>query len=339
MTTNPKVIAELSGNHNGSKDRALEIIKAVGESGVKYVKFQTYTPDTMTLNVENKFFQVSEDHKLWGGRKLYDLYKEAHTPWEWHEELFNFARKCGLVAFSTPFDESAVDFLEQLNCPIYKIASLEIVDLPLIAKVAETQKPLIISTGTATLEEIEVAVSTARNQGAKDLTLLVCTSAYPAAANEINLSRMNFLQRKFGVKVGFSDHTLGTTAGIAAATLGANMIEKHVTLSRSDGGVDSAFSMEVAELASFIANINDAAQMAGSDNVWRTESEHESIRLRPSLYFSEDVFPGDVVTNENVRSVRPSGGLLPVDINKILGKKIMKPAKLGDPTSWDYFDL
>lgn len=333
------IVAEISGNHNGSLDRAKKIIEGCAFAGANAVKIQTYTADTITLNVDHANFTISPSHPLWGGRTLYDLYSEAYTPWEWHKPIFEHCRKLGLIPFSTPFDETAVDFLESLNCPIYKIASLEIVDLPLISKVAETMKPLIISTGTATLDEIEQAVETARTHGTVDLTLLVCTSSYPANPIEANLSRMKLLKDKFGVKVGFSDHTIGSIAGVAAAALGASVIEKHVTLSRADGGVDSAFSMEVSELKNFVADINSAIETIGREDSWRTESEIESTRLRPSLYFAQNVAPGDVVTNTNVRSVRPSGGLPPVEIYKILGKKIKKSAKIGDPTSWDHFEL
>jgi N-acetylneuraminate synthase len=335
----PKFVAEISGNHNGSLERALELVNKIGEAGAKYLKIQTYTADTMTLDVDYPQFRITNSHKLWGGQKLYDLYKIAHTPWEWHREIFNHCRKLGITPFSTPFDESAVDFLESLDCPLYKIASLEIVDLPLIAMAAQTKKPLIISTGTATLEEIADAVEVSRENGTDDLTLLVCTSSYPAEPREANLARIAFLRERFNVKVGLSDHTLGSAVSIAAVALGACLIEKHVTLNRSDGGVDSAFSMEVKEIPQFIQDINDANLAIGVDYLWRTDSEAESIRLRPSLYFSQNVAVGDVVSKENVRSVRPSGGLPPVSISKILGKKIIKSAKIGEPTSWEYFDI
>lgn len=333
------LVAEISGNHNRDLNRALEIVRRSAESGIDAIKLQTYTPETITLDVDSPEFRITASHSLWGSRTLYDLYEEAHTPWEWHDEIFRLCRKLNVVPFSTPFDETAVDFLEELNCPIYKIASMEIVDLPLISKVAATRKPLIISTGTAVLDEVGLAVETARDFGAQDITLLVCTSSYPASPYDANLSRMKLLKEKFGVKVGFSDHTIGSIAGVAAAALGASVIEKHVTLSRNDGGVDSAFSMEVSELKNFVKDINTAVGSIGSQDSWRNESESEAIRLRPSLYFAENVTPGDVVTNSNVRSVRPSGGLPPVEIYKIIGKKITKPAKIGDPTSWDYFEL
>lgn len=336
---NPLIVAEISGNHNQDLNRALEIIRACADSGVRAVKIQTYTADTITLNVDSPQFQISSDHSLWGSKNLYELYKEAHTPWEWHKEIFDLCRQLNVMPFSTPFDETAVDFLEKLDCPIYKIASLEIVDLPLISKVANTKKPMIISTGTATIKEIDSAVSVARDSGAGDLTLLVCTSSYPANPAEANLKRMEFLSNKFKVKIGLSDHTLGSAVSIAAAVLGASVIEKHVTLSRSDGGVDSAFSMEVNEIPKFMQDIHDAVSAIGVEDYWRTESETESVRLRPSLYFSQNVSAGEFVTNENVRSVRPSGGLPPVEISKILGKKIVKNAKIGDPTSWDYFEI
>jgi N-acetylneuraminate synthase len=335
----PLLIAEISGNHNGSLERAHQIIDAFAMAGTTAVKIQTYTADTITLNVDSPNFKISSDHPLWGGRTLYELYSEAYTPWEWHESIFEHCREVGVIPFSSPFDETAVEFLETLGCQIYKIASLEIIDLPLIKLVANTGKPLIISTGTATLSEISDAVNAARSGGARDLTLLLCTSSYPADPGEANLNRMGLLKATFEVKVGLSDHTLGSAVALAATALGADAIEKHVTISRLDGGVDSAFSMEPDEFQKMASDIADVKRALGSADAWRTQSEAESIRLRPSLYFSEDVNPGDIVTEINVRSVRPSGGLLPIEIEKIIGKRITKPAKLGDPTSLDYFEI
>jgi N-acetylneuraminate synthase len=338
--TNPiKIVAEISGNHNGSLARAHSIIEACAGAGVSAIKIQTYTADTITLDVDSEAFRISDDHALWGARTLHSLYSEAYTPWEWHEPIFTHCRELGVIPFSTPFDETAVEFLEKLDCPIYKIASLEIVDIPLIRMASGTKKPLIISTGAASLDEISNAVDAARSAGAIDLTLLVCTSSYPANPNEANLLRMDSLRELFGVKVGLSDHTLGSAVSIAAAALGAEVIEKHVTLSRSDGGVDSAFSIEPQELEQLVSDVKDASDALGSATAWRTESEAESIRLRPSLYFAEDVKAGEVVTGVNVRSVRPSGGLPPVDIDNIMGKRVVKDAQLGDPTSWEMFEI
>jgi pseudaminic acid synthase len=334
----PLVIAEISGNHNGSLERALEIVKSSALSGVGAVKIQTYTAETITMNVDSQDFQISQEHELWGGRTLYNLYEEAHTPWEWHEPIFELARNLGVIPFSTPFDETAVEFLESLDCPIYKIASLEVVDLPLIEMVASTGKPLIISTGTATLEEVSDAISAAKLGGAKDITALVCTSSYPAKAKDAHLSRMKTIQDSFGVNVGLSDHTLGSAVAVAATALGASAIEKHVTLSRADGGVDSVFSMEPAELKQMILDINDASNAIGDANAWRTDAEQESVRLRPSLRFDGDLANGTVLDATNFRSVRPSGGLHPKEAKNILGKKVNKNVSHGQAISWDLLD-
>ena len=333
MGNAPFVIAEISGNHNGSLQRAIDIVKATASSGVDAVKIQTYTADTITMNVDSAEFQISQGHELWGGRSLYNLYEEAYTPWEWHKPIFDMARSLGVIPFSTPFDETAVDFLESIDCPIYKIASLEIVDLPLIEMVAATRKPLIISTGTATLDEVGDAISAARLGGAKDITALVCTSSYPAKAKDAHLSRMKTLQDVFGVKVGLSDHTLGSAVAVAATALGASVIEKHVTLSRADGGVDSAFSMEPDELKHMILDINDASWAIGRPDAWRTEVENESLRLRPSLRYDLNLEPGEIILETSFRSVRPAGGLAPKDANLVLGKRLIRSVRYGDPVS------
>jgi pseudaminic acid synthase len=329
------VIAEISGNHNGSLDTALDIVSAVAKSGARYVKLQTYTADTITLPADGELFRVSNDHPLWGSKRLYDLYEDAHTPWEWHEPIFTHARSLGLIPFSTPFDETAVDFLEGLNVELYKIASLEIVDLPLIEMVAGTGKPMIMSTGTATLTEISEAVDAARGGGCKSLTLLLCTSSYPAKAEDSNLSRLELLSRMFNVEVGFSDHTLGVFSSVAAVALGAKVIEKHVTLRRADGGVDSAFSLEPHELRQLVEGVNEAELAIGRPDQWSTKAETESLRHRPSLYVTKNVSAGEAITSENVRSVRPSGGLQPKFIGLVLGKSFTRDAKMGDPVSWD----
>lgn len=334
QSSTPFVIAEISGNHNGELSRALEIISAVAQTGAKAVKIQTYTADTITMNVDSDDFRISSDHELWGNRTLYSLYKEASTPWEWHSEIFHHARSEGLVPFSTPFDESAVDFLESLECQIYKIASLEIVDLPLIRTAASTGKPLIISTGTATLEEVVQATDAARGAGCTDITLLVCTSSYPAQPRDAHLSRMALLKDRLDVKVGLSDHTLGSTVAIAATALGASVIEKHVTLRRADGGVDAAFSAEPEELAHLVFECNLASEAIGNQDAWRLPAEAESVRLRPSLRFDRNLQAGHVVQMQDVRSVRPGGGLPPDAIENVVGKVLTADVALGDPVTW-----
>lgn len=331
----PLVVAEISGNHNGSLDRALDIVRAVADTGAQAVKIQTYTADTITLDVDSPAFRVSEGHELWGSRTLHDLYTEAHTPWEWHEPIFELARDLGLLAFSTPFDETAVEFLESLDAPLYKIASLEIVDLPLIEQVAATGKPMIMSVGTATIAEAAAAVEAAKRGGCRDLTLLACTSSYPARAEDTHLRRMAAMSAMFDVKTGLSDHTMGIGVSVAAAALGARVIEKHVTLRRSDGGVDSAFSLEPHELAALVEASRDAVAALGSASAWSTAAETESLRLRPSLYISADVRAGDSVTERNVRSVRPSGGLAPVHLPAVLGRRFRVDAVRGTALSWE----
>ncbi|KRC60448.1 pseudaminic acid synthase [Agromyces sp. Root81] len=333
----PFIVAEISGNHNGSLERALDIVRAVADAGAHAVKIQTYTADTITLDVDSPAFRVSDGHALWGSRTLYDLYQEAHTPWEWHAPIFDLANSLGLVAFSTPFDETSVDFLESLDVPLYKIASLEIVDLPLIEQVARTGKPLVLSVGTASIAEAAAAVEAARRGGATDLTLLACTSSYPAVPDDANLRRIPAMADLFGTKVGLSDHTLGIGVAVAATALGATLIEKHVTLSRADGGVDSAFSLEPAELAQLVRETDAAARALGSSDVWATSAENESLRLRPSLYVTADVRAGDVVSHENVRSVRPGGGLPPADLDRVLGRRFNTDAAMGTPLNWDLF--
>jgi pseudaminic acid synthase len=333
----PLIVAEISGNHNGSLPRALDIVRAIADTGAHAVKIQTYTADTITLNVDSPAFRISDGHELWGSRKLYDLYEEAHTPWGWHEPIFSLARDLGMIAFSTPFDETAVDFLESLDVPVYKIASLEIVDLPLITQVAQTGKPMIISVGTASIAEAAEAVAAAKAGGCTDITLLACTSSYPAQPDDANLLRMPAMAKIFGTKVGLSDHTMGLGVSVAAAALGASVIEKHVTLRRSDGGVDSAFSLEPAELAQLVEACDMAVRALGSADSWASSAENESLRLRPSLYVSADVKAGDIASPLNVRSVRPSGGLPPKEIDRVIGRPFIVNAGPGTPVSWDLF--
>ena len=331
----PIIVAEISGNHNGSLDRALDIVRAIAETGAHAVKIQTYTADTITLDVDSPQFRVSDGHGLWGARNLYSLYNEAHTPWEWHEPIFELSRELGMLAFSTPFDESAVTFLESLDVPLYKVASLEIVDIPLIREVARTGKPVILSVGTASIGEVAAAVEAARASGCTDLTLLACTSSYPAVPDDANLLRMPTMKQMFDVKVGLSDHTMGIGVSVAAAALGATVIEKHVTLRRSDGGVDSAFSLEPHELAQLVSECDAAVRALGSASAWATEAENESQRLRPSLYITESVKAGDIVTAQNVRSVRPAGGLPPVEIDRVVGRVFRADADRGTALDWD----
>lgn len=334
----PFVIAEMSGNHNGSFERALAIVEAAAEAGADAIKLQTYTADTITLKIDAPQFRLSDDHPLWGGKKLYDLYTEAHTPWDWHQQIFSRANELGIVAFSTPFDETAVDFLEELGAPLYKIASLEIVDIPLIQKVAETRKPVIISTGTASLGEIEEAVKAARAHGCSDLTLLVCSSSYPAKPSDVHLARLGVLKSLFGVRVGYSDHTIGVNVAVAAAAAGATVIEKHLILDKEDGGVDSAFSADPTELGEIVVGVREAAESIGQTDRWLTPAESESLRLRPSLYLSADVKRGDLVSSQNVRSVRPSGGLAPKEMPNIIDKTFAIDLPMGTPLTWDIFN-
>lgn len=331
----PFVLAEMSGNHNGSLQRALAIVDAVAESGAHAVKLQTYRPDTITIDVDAPAFRLSQGHELWGGENLYRLYERAHTPWEWHEPLFRRAREHGLIVFSSPFDPTAVDLLESLDAPAYKIASSEIVDLPLIELCARTGKPLILSTGMASVGEIDAAVRTARGAGNDQLIVLGCTASYPAAPEESNLRGLPVLASVTEALVGLSDHTPGIGAPVAAVALGACLIEKHVTLSRDDGGVDAAFSLEPAELAALVTETERAWQALGAPLIGSTSSEQEGLRLRRSLYVVEDVQAGEQVTERNVRSIRPAGGLPPGDITTVLGRTFRADAAKGTPLTWD----
>jgi N-acetylneuraminate synthase len=331
----PFIISEMSGNHNQSLDRALAIVEAAAQSGAHGLKLQTYTPDTMTLDLDEGEFFISDDNNLWQGRSLYDLYQEAHTPWEWHKPIFDRARELGLIVFSTPFDETAVDFLEELDAPCYKIASFENIDIPLIRKVASTGKPMIISTGMATIAELDETVRTAREYGCKDIVLLKCTSTYPATPETTNLLTIPHMRDLFDCKVGLSDHTLGIGAATAAVTLGATVIEKHFTLSRADGGVDAAFSLEPEEMQSLVEESKRAWQALGKINYGPTDAEKKSMVFRRSLYITQDLHAGDILTKDNVRSIRPGYGLHPKFFNLILGKKIKKDAAKGVALTWN----
>lgn len=332
----PFVIAEMSGNHNGDLDRALAIVDAVADSGAQSLKIQTYTADTITIDVDGPQFRVEEQHGLWGGRTLYQLYDEAHTPWDWHQPIFERARERGLVPFSSPFDPTAVEFLEGLGVELYKTASAEIVDLPLIRRVARTGKPIVMSTGMASMQEIAAAVDAAAGAGCTDLVLLACTASYPADPADARLHNIGLLADAFGVPVGLSDHTLGVGVSVAAVALGAVCLEKHVTLDRTDGGVDSAFSLEPAELAR-LRSESEAAWLAARSprHIGPTESEQSVLRLRRSLYVVEDVRAGDEVTEQNVRSIRPAGGLPPDEISTVLGRRFSRDVSRGTPLAWD----
>ena len=335
----PFIIAEMSGNHNQSLERALEIVDAVARTGAHAIKLQTYTADTMTLDLKEREFFISDDKSPWKGQSLYDLYKIAHTPWDWHKPIFDHAKKLGLICFSTPFDETSVDFLEKLGSPAYKIASFENTDIPLIQRVASTGKPLIISTGMATLEELDESVDAARKAGCKDLTLLKCTSTYPASPENSNLLTIPYLRERYGCEVGLSDHTLGIGVAVASIALGATVIEKHFTLKRADGGVDSAFSMEPAEMKELVEETERAWQSLGKVLVGPTEAEKSSIIFRRSLYIVKDLKAGDILTKENVRAIRPGLGLPPKHLNQVLGKKIKNGVKMGTALAWSMIGL
>ncbi|GAA5159626.1 pseudaminic acid synthase [Viridibacterium curvum] len=331
----PFFIAEMSGNHNASLDRALEIVDAIADTGAHALKLQTYTADTMTLDIRDGDFLIDDPKSLWHGRTLYDLYEEAHTPWAWHEPIFERARKRGMLAFSTPFDPTAVDFLASLDVPCYKIASFENADLPLIHKAASQGKPLIISTGMASLSEIGETVATARAAGCEQIVLLKCTSAYPASPSEINLMSIPHLREAFGTEVGLSDHTMGIGVAVAAVALGASVIEKHVTLRRADGGVDSAFSMEPDEVRMLIKETAVAQQAIGSVRYGRGLQEEGSVRFRRSLYVVTDIKAGEAFSAQNVRAIRPGMGLLPKHTEHVMGRKAARDIKRGTPMSWD----
>ena len=333
----PFVVAELSGNHNGSYERMLQLLNAAKTAGAHAVKLQTYTPDTITLNIHTNEFLISDQKSLWKNRTLYDLYAEAHTPWEWHAPIFEYCRSIGLTVFSTPFDETAVDFLENLNVPCYKIGSPEIVDLHLIKKVAETKKPLIISTGAASSDEIQEAVKTARNAGCKDLILLKCTAAYPASPQDMNLRTIPDMEKKFNALVGLSDHSLGIGVSIASVALGACFIEKHLTLSREEGGVDSAFSMEPQEFQELVVEVDRAWKALGKVHYSPLPSEKVTHSHRPSLYFVEDIQEGTTIEPQHIRSVRPAAGLPPKEWEHVIGKTLIHSVKKGTPVSWDNF--
>ena len=331
----PFVIAEMSGNHNQSLERALGIVEAAARTGAQALKIQTYTPETMTLDLDEREFRITDKNSLWQGTSLYKLYGEASTPWAWHQPIFDRARELGMVPFSTPFDGTSIDFLESLNVPCYKIASFENTDLPLIRKVAATGKPMIISTGMATLAELDEAVRAAREAGCKELVLLKCTSTYPASPENTNLLTIPHLQTLFNCEVGLSDHTMGIGVSVASVALGASVIEKHFTLNRNDGGVDSAFSMEPDEMSSLVLESERAWRALGAISYGPTEAEKKSLQYRRSLYIVEDIAAGEVLTVNNLRAIRPGLGLAPKYLQIFLGKTITRDAKRGTALTWD----
>jgi len=331
----PLIIAEMSGNHNQSLERALEIVEAAAKAGAHALKIQTYTADTMTLDIAHDEFYISDPKSLWKGKSLYNLYQEAYTPWEWHKPIFDRCKELGLIGFSTPFDETAVDFLESLDVPCYKIASFENIDLPLIRKVASTGKPMIISTGMATVAELDETVRTAREAGCKDLILLKCTSTYPATPENTNILTIPHMRELFQCQVGLSDHTMGIGVAVASVALGATAIEKHFTLSRADGGVDAAFSLEPDEMRALVIECERAWQALGNVSYGPTEKEKASLQFRRSLYVIQDMKAGDVFTRENLRAIRPGFGLPPKYFDSLLGKKVNCDVKKGTPVGWN----
>jgi pseudaminic acid synthase len=332
----PYIIAELSANHNGSIVRALETIEMAALSGADAIKLQTYTADTMTIDSDLDDFQIRGG--LWDGYKLYDLYKEAHTPFEWHEAMFTKAKELGVTIFSTPFDETAVEMLESLNAPAYKIASFEVTDLPLIRRVAETRKPMIISTGMANLSEITDAVTTARDAGCNELAVLHCISGYPSPVEQANLATIADIEKRFGCVVGLSDHTLGTVVSVASITMGASLIEKHVTLSRIEKGPDSEFSLEPDELKVLCADTKSAWEAIGKAGYDRKPVEEANIKFRRSIYFVEDMKAGDTIKSSSIRRIRPGFGLAPKNFELLIGKRVKSDIARGTATSWELID-
>lgn len=327
----PFIIAEMSGNHNQSLDRAMKIVEEAAKAGVHALKLQTYTADTMTIDLAEREFFINDPNSLWKGKSLYELYKEAHTPWEWHEKIFRRCQELGMICFSTPFDATAVDFLERLKAPLYKIASFENTDVRLIKKVASTGKPIIISTGMADISEIQDAVDAVKAGGGKDLVLLKCTSSYPADERESHLRTIPHLREKFGTQVGLSDHTLGIGAAVASVAMGATVIEKHFTLSRAEGGVDAAFSLEPQEMKALVQETERAWKALGTVHYGISEKEKASRVFRRSLYVVKDMKKGDVFTEENIRSIRPGYGLPVKYFEEFLGKRASRDIPRGTP--------
>lgn len=335
QNSTPFIIAEMSGNHNQSLDRALKIVDAAADAGAHGLKLQTYTPDTMTINAIGGLFTIDDKDSLWYGKNLYELYEEAHTPWEWHKPIFERAIAKGMIPFSTPFDETAVDFLEDLNVACYKIASFENKDIPLLKKVASTKKPVIMSTGVAELKDIWTAVKTLKENGTKDLVLLKCTSTYPALVQNSHLRTIPNMMDTFDAIVGLSDHTIGIGAAIASIALGARVIEKHFTLSRADGGVDSAFSIEPHEFKLLVEESEKAFFALGEIQYDLQKSEQKSLRFKRSIYAVKNISEGEEFSNENIRIIRPGDGLEPQYFDIIIGKKARRNIQFGSPITWE----
>ena len=331
----PFIIAEMSGNHNHSLDRALAIVDAAAKAGAHALKIQTYTADTMTLDIDQGEFSITDPGNLWVGQSLYKLYQQAYTPWEWHKPIFDRCRALGMVGFSTPFDDSSVDFLESLDVPCYKVASFENTDLPLIRKVASTGKPMIISTGMATVAELDETVRAARESGCRELVLLKCTSSYPSTPHDTNIATIPHMRELFGCQVGLSDHTMGIGVAVASITLGATVVEKHLTLRRADGGVDSTFSLEPEEMRMLVLETERAWQSLGHVRYGPSGDEDKSLRFRRSLYVVQDIEPSGRLTRDNLRAIRPGFGLSPKYLEIVLGKTVARGVRRGTPLTWD----
>ncbi|MCO1603814.1 pseudaminic acid synthase [Desulfosporosinus nitroreducens] len=331
----PFIIAEMSGNHNQDLERALAIVDAAAKAGANALKLQTYTADTMTLDIDKGAFHIEDPESLWQGNSLYKLYQQAYTPWEWHKPIFDRCKELGVIGFSTPFDATAVDFLESLDVPCYKIASFENTDLPLIRKVASTGNPMIISAGMATVAELDETVRAARESGCRDVILLKCTSTYPATSDNTNILTIPHMRELFECEVGLSDHTMGLGVAVASVALGATIIEKHFTLSRADGGVDSAFSMEPAEMGQLVKETERAWQALGRVAYGATEKEKASLKYRRSLYIVEDMKAGDTLTHDNLKAIRPGLGLPTKYLDVLIGKQLNQDVSKGTPASWD----
>jgi pseudaminic acid synthase len=331
------IIAEMSANHGHDINIAKETIKAAKEAGADAIKLQTYTADTITIDCNNEYFQVNQG-TIWDGKTLYDLYREAYTPWEWHEELVDYAKELGLICFSSPFDKTAVDLLENLNVPAYKIASFEITDIPLIEYVASKKKPIIISTGIATLSEIDEAVQACRKVGNDQIILLKCTSAYPARIEDANLKTMQNLKETFNVEIGLSDHTLGVTVPIVSVALGAKVIEKHFILDKNIGGPDSSFSLDKHEFKLLVDSVRDAEAALGCIDYKLTDKKLKSRQFSRSLFAVEDIRKGEVFSENNVKSIRPGDGLKPKYYNEVIGKVSKEEIKRGTPLKWNLID-
>ena len=329
------LIAEISANHCGNFKLAKKLIKCAYVNGADAVKLQTYTADTMTFNLKSEEFMIRDETSPWNGRHMYDLYHEAHTPWDWHEQIFNYAKELNLLAFSSPFDDTAVDFLESLDVPAYKIASFECIDTQLIKKVASTGKPMIISTGMANSDEIDDAVETAKMYGCTDLCLLKCTSTYPASPKHANISSIDTMRSKYKCEVGLSDHTLGVGVACAAISYGASIIEKHLTLNSNEDGIDSSFSMNPTEFSLLVSETNKAWESKGKVHFGVTDSEKNSRKRRRSLYFSEDLSEGTLISETHIKRVRPGNGLKPKYFEEIIGKTLNNDVKMGQPIKWD----